>query len=138
MRSVRCLVSTLLALAAIASPAAAAGLKIDVVSNRADLVSGGDALVAVSAPARVFRNGTDVTNAFATRPDGRFEGLVTGLRNGANTLTAKRPDGSGATLTITSHPIGGPVFSGPQMAGPGGKPLGPAPASRALRAARRR
>src|SRR3954454_20973904 len=89
-------------------PAAAAGappLRIETLSNRADLVSGGDALVAVSAPARVYRNGTEVTKQFAKRPDGRFEGLVTGLRNGANTLVAKLADGSGAKLTITGHPI---------------------------------
>src|SRR3954468_22742740 len=99
---------------AMASPAAAA-VKIEVLSNRADLVSGGDALVAVSAPARVFRNGTDVTDAFQRRADGRFEGLVTGLRDGRNTVSAKLPSGSGAQITITNHPIGGPVFSGPQI-----------------------
>src|SRR3954468_2464335 len=99
---------------AMASPAAAA-VKIEVLSNRADLVSGGDALVAVSAPARVFRNGTDVTSASWRRAAGRFAGLVTGLRNGANTLTAKSADGSGAQITIINHPIGGPVFSGPQI-----------------------
>jgi hypothetical protein len=112
--------------AAIVSPAAAA-VKIEVLSNRADLVSGGDALVVVSAPARVYRNGTDVTGAFARR-DGHFEGLVTGLRDGANTLRAQLPDGSGAKLTITNHPIGGPVFSG----GRGGRPLGAPPASAPL------
>src|SRR4051794_23948938 len=95
---------------AMASPAAAA-VKIEVLSNRADLISGGDALVAVSAPARVFRNGTDVTNAFERRADGRFEGLVTGLRSGPNTLTAKLPSGSGAELTIIHHPIGGALFT---------------------------
>jgi len=110
----RCLVATLVAFAAITTPAAAA-VRIEVLSNRADLVSGGDALVAVSAPARVLRNGTDVSAAFARRADGRFEGLVTGLRDGANTLTAQLPNGSGARLTITNHPIGGPVFSGPQI-----------------------
>src|SRR5207302_161929 len=60
-------------------------------------------------------DGADVTRAFAARPDGRFEGLVTGLRDGPNTLRARLPDGSGAEVTITSHPIGGPVFSGPQI-----------------------
>src|SRR3954453_24106680 len=99
---------------AAAAPAGAA-VKIEVLSNRADLVSGGDALVAVSAPARVFRDGTDVTSAFDRRPDGSFQGLVTDLRNGRNTLSAKLPDGSGAELTITNHQIGGPVLSGPQI-----------------------
>src|SRR4051794_15475868 len=111
--------AVLLVLAATAMlPAAAAGaapLRIETLSNRADLVSGGDALVAVSAPARVYRNGTEVTKRFARRSDGRFEGLVTGLRTGANTLTARLADGSGARLTVTNHPIGGPVLSGPQI-----------------------
>jgi hypothetical protein len=113
-RGIRCAALTAASFAAIVSPAAAA-LKIDVLSNRADLVSGGDALVAISRPARVYRNGTEVTKVFARRSDGRFEGLVTGLRDGANTLRAQRPDGSGAKLTVTNHPIGGPVFSGPQI-----------------------
>src|SRR3954447_25948528 len=111
---IRCAAVTAALFAAIVTPAAAA-LKIDVLSNRADLVSGGDALVAISRPARVYRNGTEVTKGFARRSDGRFEGLVTGLRDGANTLRAQRPDGSGGKLTVTNHPIGGPVFSGPQI-----------------------
>src|SRR3954471_21043256 len=113
-RGACCAVIAVAMFGAAASPAAAA-VKIEVLSNRADLVSGGDALVAVSAPARVFRNGTDVTPAFDRRPDGSFQGLVTDLRNGRNTLSAKLPNGSGAELTITNRPIGGPVFSGPQI-----------------------
>ncbi|MBV9410458.1 MAG: hypothetical protein JO148_02585 [Acidimicrobiia bacterium] len=95
---------------------------IEVLSNRADLVSGGQALVAVSLPAgvaptgvRMLLNGRNVTAAFATRPDGRYEGLVTGLQVGSNALTATLPGGSGARITITDHPNGGPVFSGPQV-----------------------
>ena len=41
-------------------------------------------------------------------------GLVTGLRNGFNVLTARVP-GAGAQIAITNHPIGGPVFSGAQV-----------------------
>ncbi|MCW3064379.1 MAG: hypothetical protein JWN32_1551 [Solirubrobacterales bacterium] len=112
-------VAVAVALAAAPASAGAASVAIDVLSNRADLVSGGDALVAIAAPdpstLRVRLNGHDVTSAFAVRADGRFEGLVTGLRNGANRLTARGRDGRGAGLTITSHPIGGPVFSGPQI-----------------------
>ena len=95
---------------------------IDVLSNRADLVSGGDALVAVElaagtdpASVRVVLNGTDVTGSFGARPDGSFAGLVTGLVNGKNILTARGADGRGRKLTITNHPIGGPVFAGPQV-----------------------
>ena len=49
------------------------------------------------------------------RANGKFEGLVTGLANGSNVLTAQLPDGYGARLTIVNHPIGGPTFSGPQI-----------------------
>ncbi|HYW25245.1 MAG TPA: DUF6351 family protein [Terriglobales bacterium] len=102
------------------------GLRIDVLSNRADLVTGGDALVRVVLPDRVSAarvrvdlNGQDVTSSFAVRADGRFLGLVGGLRAGRNELTARASsfegDGAGARITITNHPIGGPVFSGPQV-----------------------
>ena len=99
---------------------------IDVLSNRADLISGGDALVAVDlatgtnpASVRVVLNGRDISSSFATRPDGSFSSLVTGLENGKNILTARGPDGRGRKITITNHPIGGPIFAGP-YAHPGG------------------
>ncbi|HEV2368762.1 MAG TPA: DUF6351 family protein, partial [Acidimicrobiales bacterium] len=95
---------------------------ITVLSNRADLISGGEALVAVTLPsgvapssARMSLDGADITHAFALRPNGRYEGLVSGLRVGNNVLTAQLPDGSGARIAITDHPNGGPVFSGPQI-----------------------
>jgi hypothetical protein len=95
---------------------------IVVLSNRADLVSGGDALVQVALPARVdpstvrvSLNGSDVTSAFAVRPDGRYEGVVTGLAVGANDLMATMRLGPTVHLTITNHPSGGPIFAGPQV-----------------------
>jgi hypothetical protein len=101
---------------------AADGAALDVLSNRADLISGGDALVAVTLPAgtdpagvKVTLGGSDVTNDFALRPNGRYEGLVTGLAAGANTLEARLPDGSGARIVLTNHATGGPVFAGPQI-----------------------
>jgi hypothetical protein len=106
-----------------AAPAAAgpAQVSISVLSNRADLVSGGEALIAVDLPAGVpaskvtVRVGSrDVTSAFAVRADGRLEGLVDGLAVGANVVTARLPDRRGARLTIADHPNGGPVFAGPQ------------------------
>src|SRR4051794_34237199 len=98
------------------SAAAADPVAIETLSNRADLISGGDALVGVDAPkgVRVALGSRDVTSKFAPH-DGRLEALVEGLKPGANTLTARMPDGSGAQLTITNHPIGGPIFSGPQI-----------------------
>src|SRR4051794_34824150 len=122
----RALTLALLTLA-IAVPAAqaqapAAPLRIEVLSNRADLISAGDALVAVKyskgedpARIRMFAAGKDVTSAFALRPNGRYEGLLTDLALGRNTLVAKLPDGRGARLALLNHPNGGPVFSGPQV-----------------------
>ncbi|MCW2682001.1 MAG: N-acetylmuramoyl-L-alanine amidase, partial [Frankiales bacterium] len=104
-----------------ALPAASAptgDVRIEVLSGRGDLVTGGDALVRVVLPAgatskglRVDDDGRDVTAAF----QGRLEGLVTGLSLGKNVLRAVLPDGRGARITLTNAPIGGPVFSGPQI-----------------------
>jgi hypothetical protein len=98
----------------------AAGPRISVLSNRADLISAGDALVAVDLPAgvdpaavKVFAGSRDVTSAFRIRPNGRYEGLVTGLALGANVLTVRSPGTDWAKITIANHPNGGPVFSGP-------------------------
>jgi hypothetical protein len=98
--------------------------EIKVLSNRADLISGGDALVEIKwgavAHARVARielDGVDVKSAFATRPNGRYMGLVTGLKNGDNSL-AVRVGGAGWQITITNHPTGGPVFSGGRQLAP--------------------
>jgi hypothetical protein len=97
-------------------------VQIKVLSTRANLVSGGEALVQVVLPPRTsasrvkLRIGTrDVSPEFAQRPNGKFEGLVTGLANGPNVLTARLRDGHGARLKIVNHPIGGPIFSGPQI-----------------------
>ena len=49
------------------------------------------------------------------RPNGRFEGLVTGLSLGPNVLTARAHGRKDASITVTNHPNGGPVFSGPQV-----------------------
>ncbi len=97
-------------------------VQIKVLSTRPDLVSGGQALVQVVLP-RGVRPATvqlklgrrNVSRTFALRPNGKFEGLLTGLANGPNVLTARLKNGYGARLTITNHPIGGPVFSGPQI-----------------------
>ncbi|MFT4187127.1 MAG: DUF6351 family protein [Aeromicrobium sp.] len=116
------------------TPAAAADgeLRLETLSNRADLVFDGNALLRVTLPAGadpadlrvwVARDrhkdltavDREVTSAFAVRPNGQVEGLVTDLDLGANELTARLPDGRGAWLTITNHPRGGPIFAGPQL-----------------------
>jgi hypothetical protein len=107
------------------------GLEINVLSNRADLISGGDALVQVVIPSdvdpssiKVTVDGRDVTSAFAVRPDGTFSGIISGLADGPNTVVAqilpsphsKPPAGkTSAQIVITNHPIGGPVFAGAQL-----------------------
>ncbi|HET9289428.1 MAG TPA: DUF6351 family protein [Gaiella sp.] len=93
---------------------------ITVVSNRADLISGGDALVSVDLSAnpqaiRVELNGKNITSTFAVRQNGRFEGLVTDLREGKNILRVRPGNGVGRWIEITNHSIGGPVFSGKQV-----------------------
>jgi hypothetical protein len=97
-------------------------VRIELLSTRADLVSGGEALVAVALPSgvsagsvRVYLDGRDVTSAFAQRANGRYAGLLTNLRLGDNQLRAVLPDGRGATLGLTNHPRGGPTFAGPQI-----------------------
>src|SRR4051812_15267899 len=108
----------LVVLAALAlAPAANAATTptISVVSNRADLISGGDVLVKVTpASAHVTLNGADVTSKLDA-VDGGLGGLITNLQLGANTITVTAPGGASASQTIDNHPIGGPVTSGPQI-----------------------
>lgn len=99
-----------------------APLSVVVLSNRADLISGGDALVEVRIPRgsdpndlHVTLDGRDVTEAFAVRPNGHYQGLVAGLDNGHNELVATLDGAASARLTVTNHPQGGPVFAGPQL-----------------------
>ena len=107
---------------ALAQPAARAPVQIRTISNRADLVSGGDAYVEIVLPAQavahaltVALDGRDVTDAFAPRASGRILGLLTDLQDGENLVTATLGRGYASQLVITNHPIGGPVFSGPQI-----------------------
>src|SRR5678815_3755751 len=104
-------------------------LEIVTLSNRADLISGGDALVEVRVPkqvslsaVKVKLNGHDITSSFTANTAARtLRGLVTGLVAGRNDLVAEdsgkgkgKDDGKEVRLTITNHPIGGPVLLGSQ------------------------
>ena len=62
-------------------------------------------------PLKVTVGDRDVTGRFGH--DG--VGLIDGLDNGPNVVTATLDDGRGARITITNHPIGGPVFAGAQV-----------------------
>src|SRR3954469_160542 len=115
--------SCLLALvAAGAAEARAPAPRIAVLSNRADLVSGGDALVRVTLPSgvkasrlRLTAGRRDVTPALHRTGAHQLTGLVGGLRVGRVALTARIRSGSAARLFVTNHPFGGPVFAGPQI-----------------------
>jgi hypothetical protein len=105
--------------AARVAPPAANPVTIRVLSGRADLVSGGDALIAIggidsASGLNVTVAGADQTSAFGVGPDGGVDGLVTGLALGSNTVIARTPRGA-AQLTLINHAIGGSVFSGPQI-----------------------
>ncbi|HJV96396.1 MAG TPA: DUF6351 family protein, partial [Albitalea sp.] len=100
--------------------------EIRTLSNRADLVSDGDALVEVRVPITVpmhqvtlTLNGNNVDAAFVANAAARtLRGVVTGLTTGDNLFVADA-NGAGegrpwASLTITNHPRGGPVLLGSQ------------------------
>jgi hypothetical protein len=107
--------------------------EVSVVSSRADMVSGGDALVEITTPGssgdnvRVLANGDDVTSVFSPGPAGTLLGLVEGLGDGANQVSvtvgpadssnarARANAPSQASVEIVNHPVTGPVFSGPHI-----------------------
>src|SRR5215813_670124 len=111
-----------LLIATAAAPLAAAAhddrndLEIVTLSNRADLISGGDALVEVRLPkhvspskVKVKLNGQDITASFTANAAARtLRGLVTGLVDGPNDLAADsngKCHGKEVRLRITNHPI---------------------------------
>lgn len=95
------------------SAAQAAVLTITSVSSRADRVSGGDTLIRITqsddAATPVTLNGADVSKAFHAGPVPHTrEGLVSGLKLGANAVAA-----GGKSLALTDYPLTGPIVSGP-------------------------
>ena len=98
---------------------------IEVLSGRPDMIAGGDALVRVTvhkkqvrmSDVRIELNGADITGGFAADHAARtFTGLVTGMRLGRNRLEVEergRGRGKDADLDLVSHPIQGPIISGP-------------------------
>src|SRR5204863_4861847 len=99
-------------------------LRIITLSTRPDTVSGGSVLVRIRAHREVplskiivTLNGHDVTGAFKPETDRSLLGLVEGLRLGDNVLavasSTRGKHHQGSELTLTNHPITGPIFSGP-------------------------
>lgn len=94
-----------------------AGFRVEVVSSRAEFVTGGDALVAVVGDdlegVTVSVGGEDVSGVF--EPDGgRLVGLVEGLPKGESEIVAERGD-ERATLAVVDYDEQGPVFAGEQL-----------------------
>jgi hypothetical protein len=101
---------------------------IEVLSGRPDAITGGDALVRVTARkkvplsgVRIKLNGADVTSSFVAGP-GMLTGLVSGMRVGENLLEVIDPRGNvrgkgraDADIRLMNYPIEGPVFSGPHQ-----------------------
>ena len=97
---------------------------INVLSSRADMVSGGTALLEIPVPAgvppeqvRVLRNSNDVTSSFAAVNSGTLRGVVDGLAIGKNDIKAVSSASNTvlAEATIRNSPITGPMFSGPHQ-----------------------
>lgn len=93
---------------------------IATLSARPDMVSGGDVLVRVTpAPGgpdevlTVLAVGRDVTGDFRRLDDGALEGLVSGLEPGTHRIEVRAAGGGTASIDVVSHPVAGPVFSGP-------------------------
>lgn len=101
-------------------PEASGNLVLRTVSNRGDMISDGDAMVEVVMPEGVAAtevsmdlNGKDVTASFAKRANGRVLGVVSGLRDGENLLTAQfKGTNTGARLKITNFARRGNIFAG--------------------------
>lgn len=104
-----------------------APLEIRTLSSRADLASGGDALMAIRQPGStaplsergltVTLNGQDVSDRVTfDAAAGEWRGLIDGLRIGVNRVaaTTRSPRGE-AGLAIVNHPITGPILSGPHL-----------------------
>jgi hypothetical protein len=102
-----------------------AALEVRTLSSRSEFVSGGDALVEVRVPAGtqphelvLTLNDKDVTSSLSLdRTRGSFVGLIKELRLGSNELLATlhvagHPE---ARLTLTNHPITGPILSGAHL-----------------------
>ncbi|MCB1248015.1 MAG: hypothetical protein KDB36_01320 [Acidimicrobiales bacterium] len=97
-------------------------LEAEVLSSRAEDVTGGDTVVQVRLPAGLAADAVTVTadatgEAFPVEVDrtGRHVARVSGLPDGSSTITAVAGDGDRATVEVTNHPTTGPLFSGPHL-----------------------
>lgn len=99
-------------------------LQLQVLSGPAQYVTGGNARIAVTAPPEVHNklvfllNGQTITPAMVSS-GAQTQGVVSGLRLGANTLLVRYTGPQGQSVTgamqFTNSAVTGPVFSGPQL-----------------------
>lgn len=99
----------------------ASKIALQLLSSQPEHVSGGDARIAVLAPQaehaqiELWLNDAKISPALVADAQ-RLEGLVTGLKLGANTLELRhKTRGKLDALTLTNHPITGPMFAGPKQ-----------------------
>lgn len=92
-----------------------------VLSSRADMVSGGDVLIRIPVPAghapqdvTVRLAGSDITRHFIVTRDGQLLGRLSGLQVGTADLDVRLAGATVGSLTLVNHPISGPLFAGPQ------------------------
>ncbi|MCB0856995.1 MAG: hypothetical protein KDB57_02625, partial [Solirubrobacterales bacterium] len=99
-------------------------LRIEVLSSEASRVTGGDALVGVTAANRNARdnmivrlNGKIVTGRLRANGNSlRRIGVISGLRNGRNWITAWAPgQNSGSRHSVYNSSLQGPILSGPHQ-----------------------
>lgn len=98
-----------------------ASFTLRVLSGRADMVTGGDALLELASVGskpldgvRVTLDGEDVSERFHALDETLWLARVEGLPLGEREVVAAR-GAERVELTLVNHPQGGPVFSGPHQ-----------------------
>ncbi|HZF80135.1 MAG TPA: DUF6351 family protein [Rubrivivax sp.] len=100
-----------------------AAVQLRVLSSSPEYVSGGDARIEVRAAKglqdklELWLDGRRLDVRWQAHGD-RLEAVISGLKVGKNLLEVRHGDGKGQPrdrLTLTNHPITGPMFSGPQQ-----------------------
>ncbi|MBS0455509.1 MAG: hypothetical protein JSS14_29765 [Proteobacteria bacterium] len=98
-------------------------VRLRVLSSAPEFVSGGDARIEVrAAPGlrdklELWLNGEKLDATLAESAAG-LEGVIGGLKVGANTLEVRHRSGNGQPrdqIQLTNYPITGPMFTGPQQ-----------------------
>ena len=96
--------------------------RVQTLSARPDMITGGDVLVRVELPPGVSADAVsvqvahrDVSGQFRASGEGALEGLVTDLSPGPSLLSVSIEDSVPVQLQLVSHPVTGPVFSGPHQ-----------------------